>query len=80
MAVNLCQATRICKREYVTVYQYTCIYCQSRMVWASIQICCRASECLYEFTKVSCFVSRNKTQQYKQINFVFNQIPFNSTV
>jgi len=21
--------------------------------WASIQICCRASECLYEFTKVS---------------------------
>ncbi len=23
--------------------------------WASIQICCRASECLYEFTKVSIF-------------------------
>lgn len=24
--------------------------------WASIQICCRASECLYEFTKVNKFI------------------------
>ena len=35
--------------------------------WASIQICCRASECLYEFTKVGLrkhfllkFISKNK--------------------
>ena len=52
--------------------------------WASIQICCRASECLYEFTKVGLrkhfllkFISKNKLyfMQPKSENFKPNMDP-----